>query len=108
MTETKTTGRRKDPTTAVLAEVKAERKLLDEDKPLGGGLRPERARLYYRREADRWADIATARALAGRGGWDGELLAATFAALAEPDAAAAKRGLVQAAALAVAAAQGAE
>ncbi|MEU5427590.1 hypothetical protein AB0H73_18575 [Streptomyces olivoreticuli] len=105
MTEPKPTtapGRRKDPTAAVLAEVKAERKLVgDEARPLGGGLRPERARPYYRREADRWAEIAFARSLADKAGWDGELLAALNAALASADRDAARAGLVHVAALAV-------
>ncbi|MGI5530129.1 hypothetical protein ACQEVX_22900 [Streptomyces syringium] len=102
MTETKAPGRRKDPATAVLAEVKAERKLLgNEVRPLGGGLRPERARQYYRREADRWAEIAFARSLADKAGWDAELLAALNAALASADSDTARAGLLHVAALAV-------
>ncbi|MEU1309136.1 hypothetical protein ABZ419_09600 [Streptomyces cinnamoneus] len=102
MTETKPSGRRKDPATAVLAEVKAERKLLgSEARPLGGGLRPERARLHYRREADRWAEIAFARSLADKAGWDAELLAALHSAIASADPSTARAGLVHVAALAV-------
>ncbi|MEU2854113.1 hypothetical protein [Streptomyces syringium] len=102
MSEAKTPGRRKDPTTAVLAEVKTERKLLgNETRPLGGGLRPERARLYYRREADRWAEIAFARSLADKAGWDAELLTALHSAIASADHSSARAGLVQVAALAV-------
>ncbi|MFE2104286.1 hypothetical protein ACFXAF_00170 [Kitasatospora sp. NPDC059463] len=106
MTETTTKRRpaRKDPTTAVLAEVRAERQLLGDDpRPLGGGLRPDRARLHHRREADRWADIAATRGLAGRPGWDAELLATLNAAIATADTAVARAGLVQVAALATAA-----
>ncbi|MCJ0870236.1 hypothetical protein [Streptomyces sp. AP-93] len=97
-------SRRPDPTTAVLAEVRAERKSLpDEDRPLGGGLRPDRARLHYRREADRWAEIAFARSLADHPGWDAELLAVLNAAIAAADSATARAGLIQVAALATAA-----
>lgn len=103
-TTTKRPARKADPTTAVLAEVRAERKLLgDEARPLGGGLRPERARLHYRLEADRWAGIAVSRALANRPGWDAELLAVLNGAIATADSTAARAGLVQVAALATAA-----
>ncbi|MFJ7202072.1 hypothetical protein ACIQWR_00845 [Streptomyces sp. NPDC098789] len=96
--------RKPDPTTTVLAEVRAARKaLVDEGRPLGGGLRPERARLHYRREADRWAEIAFARSLADRPGLDAELLASLNTALATADSAAARAELIQVAALATAA-----
>ncbi|MFJ1932598.1 hypothetical protein ACIOGZ_07960 [Kitasatospora sp. NPDC088160] len=107
MTDTTTKrrpARKTDPTTAVLAEVRAERQLLDDEpRPLGGGLRPDRARLHHRREADRWADIAVTRGLAGRPGWDAELLATLNAAIATSDSVVARAGLVQVAALATAA-----
>ncbi|MCY0923284.1 MULTISPECIES: hypothetical protein [Streptomyces] len=103
-TAPKRTTRRPDPTTAVLGEIRAERKALpDEDRPLSGGLRPDRARLHYRREADRWAEIAFARSLADHSGWDAELLAVLNAAIAAADPAAARAGLIQVAALATAA-----
>ncbi|WP_372407171.1 hypothetical protein [Streptomyces luteireticuli] len=109
MTETATTKpspRKANPTTAVLADVKIERKALgDEPRPLGGGLRPERARLHYNREADRWAEIATARALIDRAGWDAELLATLNRAIGAADPTVARAGLIEVAALAVAAAE---
>lgn len=103
-TTVKRQPRRLDPTAAVLAEVRAERKALpDEGRPLGGGLRPDRARLHYRREADRWAEIAFARSLADHPGWDAELLAALNTAIASADTVTARSGLIQVAALATAA-----
>ncbi|MEU5433799.1 hypothetical protein AB0G73_10520 [Streptomyces sp. NPDC020719] len=107
MTDTNTDkrpARRPVPTSAILSDVRSARKELGEEtRPLGGGLRPERARLYYTREAERWANIASARALADHPGWDAELLAELNAAIGSNDVNTARAGLVQVAALAVAA-----
>ncbi|MEU0739282.1 hypothetical protein [Streptomyces sp. NPDC006134] len=109
MTETTTktkrpAGRKTNPATAILAEVKAERKAVEaEPIPLAGGQRPTKAKVHYQREANRWRSVETSRRLAERPGWDASLLAALYGALAEAEPKNARSGLVRLAALAVAA-----
>lgn len=107
MTEAKPTkrpGRRSDPTTAVITEVKTARKLIgDRGMPLAGGQRPVKGRAYHLRESNRWRAIEYGRELAETPGWDSAVLAATFGAFAEQDPQHSRAALVRLAALAVAA-----
>ncbi|MCH0567479.1 hypothetical protein [Streptomyces sp. MUM 2J] len=108
MTETKTpkrpARRASDPTTAVLSEVKAARKLVgDRTAPLAGGQRPAKGRAYHLRESNRWRSINHGRELAETPGWDSAVLAEAFGTFAEPEARHARAGLVRLAALAIAA-----
>ncbi|MFB8020035.1 hypothetical protein ACFC36_15915 [Streptomyces rubiginosohelvolus] len=102
MTQAKT--RRPTPTTAILADVRAARKLIDDRLvPVGGGRHPHKGRDHHQREANRWRSVDISRDLDGVPGWDSTLLAGLFGALAERDPAHVRSGLVRLAALAVAA-----
>ncbi|MER5632189.1 hypothetical protein [Streptomyces nitrosporeus] len=97
-------GRKADPATAILAEVKAARKAVAYDRmPLAGGLVPVKGREHHLREARRWEGVEDARRLTDMPGWDSTLIPALYGALAEQDMQHARDGLVRLAALAVAA-----
>ncbi|MFG2147379.1 hypothetical protein ACGFRG_24810 [Streptomyces sp. NPDC048696] len=102
MTELRT--KRPAPVTAILAEVRAARKSVeDRTVPVAGGHRPHKGRAHHLHEASRWRTISASRDLDGVPGWDSTLLAAAFGTLAEQRPEDARAGLVHLAALAVAA-----
>ncbi|MFF4528208.1 hypothetical protein ACFY1P_02950 [Streptomyces sp. NPDC001407] len=107
MTDPKT--KRPASVTAILSEVRAARKDIDERHvPLAGGRHPHKGRDHHQQEANRWRAIDTSRDLDGVPGWDSTLLAGAFGALAEQDPKHVRGGLVRLAALAVAAVESIE
>ncbi|MFI5861789.1 hypothetical protein [Streptomyces sp. NPDC051546] len=107
MTQTpvkKTPGRKADPLTAVLAEIRAgARATPDLPAHLVGGKYPERGVDNYRQRGADWAEINRARESRGRLGVDGLAVQVAFAAFGGRTPAEVREGLVQLASLAVAA-----
>lgn len=104
MTTAKRGGRKADPVTAILAEIKALVKdRQGEPLPLRGGLNSESGRLHYVEQEGRWSAINAARSVAGTLGKDGLILEDAFAALGEVDDADVRRALVLLAAEAISA-----
>jgi hypothetical protein len=89
-TTAKRGGRKADPLTGILAEVKAELKAIGglAEFPLGGGAVPTKARRHYRKQAEMWHGINEVREAAGTSGHDGFLLEAAYDVLShdEPQA----------------------
>jgi hypothetical protein len=100
-TPTRKPGRRPDPATAILGQVRAARKAL-ESRPFRGGRNPGAALSVYAERAEAWRAINAAREHAGLPGRDGDLLEAVYAALAASDSEA-RELLVRLASVAVAA-----
>lgn len=98
----KRTTRKADPSTAVLAEVRAARKAIGaRHMPIAGGERPDKGRAHHRHQATRWKAIEHSRSVAETPGWDSALLASAFGAVAESNPEHIRSGLVRLAALAV-------
>jgi hypothetical protein len=99
-------GRKPDPLTAILAEVRAERKQQDEqwgeqNHPLVGGSDPELSRAHYEGRATAWKNANGFRAKWDNMGWDSILIEEVYEALAEEDEQKARAELIQVAAVAL-------
>ncbi|MGP3686267.1 hypothetical protein ACTVZO_16430 [Streptomyces sp. IBSNAI002] len=107
MTQTamkKPTGRKPDPLTAILAEVRAAaRATPDLPSHLVGGKYPERGTDAYRRRGEEWAIINADRGEVGVLGMDGLAIEVAFAAFGGRTPEEIRGGLVRLASLAVAA-----
>ncbi|MFJ9827680.1 hypothetical protein ACIRSU_25450 [Streptomyces sp. NPDC101160] len=104
MTTRKPTGRKADPLTVILAEVRAgARAIPDLPAHLVGGKYPDSAvNIYHQRGAD-WQEINRARKSQGRLGVDGLAVQVAFAAFGGRTPVEIREGLVRLASLAVAA-----
>ncbi|WP_327292420.1 hypothetical protein [Streptomyces sp. NBC_01198] len=95
-------GRKPDPLTGILGEVKAKAKEAPtEGLPLRGGKNPEAGRQHYEAQEQRWSTINIQRSDEQALGMDGLLIEDVFAAFGDAEASGSRAALVLLAAQAV-------